>query len=357
MKTHIKSIFIFLMVGIIVNTTACRTELDEEIGSPQDQTLRENSKVADLILKTALNDGSGDNILDSSSCFNVELPVTVNVNGIEVIVDSVNDFERIEEIFNQLEDDLDDLSFIFPITLIASDFSETIIENTDQLEELLEDCEEQDEDDDIECIDFQYPFSVSVFNENSETLEIITFNNDKELYSFINNLTEDDIVNISFPITLILSDDTEVVINNLDDLENVIEDAIDDCDENDLSDQRFIKVITSQSLKIQKYKDNQSNETNNYRDYVFNFSEDGTVVITLEDNDADDSNNEITNGTWSVHTRVNGGLDATLDFGTEAPLNKLNNQWNVKKIKENRIMLDDRDGIGANRDELFFDKI
>ncbi|WP_299437674.1 hypothetical protein [uncultured Aquimarina sp.] len=356
MKTQIKPIISFLILSSIILVTGCRTELDEEIGSPQDQTLEANSKVADLILKTVMNDGSGDNILDGSSCFNIELPVTVNVNGVDVYIDSEEDFELIEEIFNQLEDDIDDLDFIFPITIISSDFSEMIIENENQLEQLIENCEDDDDDDDIECIDFQYPFSVSVFNENSELLETITFNSDNELHDFIRDLDEDDIVNISFPITVILSDGTEMVITNLEDLEDIIENAIDDCDENDLSEERFTQVITSQLLEVQKYKDNQSNETNNYRDYVFDFSEDGTVSIMLEDNDGDPSNNMITNGTWSVCTRADGGLDATLDFGTEAPLNKLNNEWNVKKIKENRIMLDDRNDPGISKDELFFDR-
>ncbi|WP_299214039.1 hypothetical protein [uncultured Aquimarina sp.] len=356
MKTQIKSIISFLMLSSIILVTGCRSELDEEIGSPQDQTLEANSKVADLILKTVMNDGSGDNILDGSSCFDIELPVTVNVNGIDVYIDSEEDFELIEEIFNQLEDDIDDLDFIFPITIISSDFSEMIIENEDQLEQLIEDCEEEDEDDDIECLDFQYPFSVSVFDSNSELLETITFNSDRELHDFIRDLDEDDIVNVNFPITVVLSDNTEIVINNLDDLEDTIEDAIDDCDENDLSEERFNQVITSKLLEVQKYKDNESNETNNYRDYTFDFSEDGTVLITLEDNDGDDSNNIITNGTWSVNTRSDGGLNATLDFGTEEPLNKLSNEWNVKKIKEKRIMLDDKDDEGNSKDELFFDE-
>ncbi|MHA7058164.1 hypothetical protein ACWGOQ_0013160 [Aquimarina sp. M1] len=357
MKAQIKSLLLCLTTSAIVMTTSCRTELDEEIGAPQESTLEANSKVADLMLKMAMNDGSEDNILDGSSCFDVALPVMVYANGVEVTIDTEDDFELIEDIFDEFEDDIDELEFIFPITLIFSDFSEEIIQNDDQLEDLIDDCEIADEDDDIECIDFLYPFSVSVFNENTELLETITFTNDRELYDFINDIDEDDIVNVSFPITLVLSDDTEIVISDLEDLEDVIEDAIDDCDENDSSDDDFTQVITSQLLEVQKYKDNQSNETNNYRGYIFDFSEDGTVAITLEDNDGDDSNNVITNGTWTLRTRIDGGLNVTLDFGTEAPLNKLNNEWNVKKIKDNRIMLDEREGEGISKDELFFDSV
>ncbi len=360
MNLQVKTLSILLMTSVMVLNTSCRTELDEEIGAPQDQTLLANSKVANLMLKTAMNDGSRDNILDSSSCFGVALPVTVNVNGVEIIIDSEEDFQLIENIFNEFEDDLDSLEFIFPITLVFGDYTELIIENEDQLEQLVEDCaedeEDEDEDDDIECIDFQYPFTVSVFNENSELFETIAFTSDRELHDFIRNLDEDDIVNIGFPITVVLSDGTEITINNLEDLEDTIEEAIDDCDENDIGEERFTQVITSQLLEVQKYKDNQSNETNNYRDYIFDFSEDGTVVITLENNDGDDTTNVITNGTWSVRTRADGGLNATMDFGADAPLNKLNNEWNVKKIKEKRIMLDDRNGEGISKDELFFDK-
>lgn len=356
MKTQIKLLLLSLTASVLFITTSCRTELDEEIGSIQEQTLTTNSKVADLILKTVMNDGSVDNIIDGSSCFNVLLPVTVVANGTELIINNEDDFEEIEAIFDQSSDDMDTLEFIFPITLIANDYNETIVNDENELETLIELCED-DEDDNIECIDFQYPLSVSVFNENSEVLETITFTNDEEFHDFINDLDDDDIVNISFPITVILSDGQEINISNLDELEEAIENVIDDCDENDVEEDRFIEVITSELLEVQKYKDNQSNETNNYRDYIFDFSDDGTVLVTLEDNDGDDTNNVTTDGTWSVQTRADGGLNITLDFGTEAPLNKLNNSWNVKKIQEKRIMLDEREGEGISKDELFFQQI
>ncbi|GAA4278746.1 hypothetical protein [Aquimarina mytili] len=359
MKTQIKRGVLFLALSFLVLLISCKTDNDEIINAPLDQVLKLNSKVATLILKTTMNDGSKDNILDGSSCFSIDLPVTINVNGLEIMIDSEQDFQIVEEIFDEFEDDLDELDLIFPITVILSDFSEIVIENDQQLEELIESCDIEDEDEDIECLDFEYPFTVSVFDPQNELIQSITFTSDKELFDFINDLDEDDIVNVDFPITVILSDGAETIINNLDQLENVIEAVIDDCDENDLTAERFTQVITIGSMKVQKYKDNENNETENYDGYVFNFYSDGTSAVTIENENDDDAQGTITttiNGTWSVTTRVDGGLNATFDFGAEEPLSKLNIEWNVKKIKDKRIMFDNRNGEGISKDELFFIK-
>ncbi len=359
MKTQIKRGALFLALSFLVFFTSCRTDTDEFINNPVGQVLKSNSKVAKLILKTTMNDGSKDNILDGSSCFSIELPVTININGLQLVIDSEKDFQIIEEIFNEFENDLDELNLIFPITIIFSDFSEIVIENDEQLEELIKNCDIDNQDEDIECLDFEYPFTVAVFDPQNELIERIAFTNDKELFDFINDLDEDDIVNINFPITVVLSDGTETIINSLNQLEDVIEAVIDHCEENDLTAERFIQVITMGSMEVQKYKDDENNETENYDGFVFNFYSDGTSTVTIKDDDEDDAQGTITttiNGTWLVTTRADGGLNATFDFGTEEPLSKLNIEWNIKKIKDKRIMLDNRVEGGISKDELFFIK-
>ncbi|WP_438424701.1 hypothetical protein [Aquimarina macrocephali] len=353
MKTQKNFISLFLPLIIVITFSSCRNESDILTETPEDQIIRPNSKVANLISKVTMNDGSIDNIIDNLTCSTVKLPITVIANGSEEIINSVEDFLIIEDIFTEFNNDTDVLEIIFPITIILNDFSEVIVENENQLKKLIKNCDNNDgdKDEDIECIDFQYPFSVSVFNSSNELLETLTFKNDKELHKFIKDLNENDIVNIGFPITVVLSDGSEISIIDLDHLENVIEDTIDDCDERDLTREHFTQVIINQTLRIQKYKDNQSNETNNYRDYIFNFSGDGTVIITNK------NDNSTIDGTWSVSTRVDGGLDTFLDFGNGAPLNKLNNKWNVKKIKDKRIMLDDRTEQEISKDELFFQQL
>jgi len=219
----------FLLLAIFLLFSACRTE-DEEIITPSEQQLlTANSNAADLITRVSTNDGSNDNILDNANCLSIQLPVTVVIDNLEIIINSEEDFDTIEDIFDEFGDDIDELDFIFPITIILSDFTEIVINDQSELETLIEECSGENEtDEDIECIDFQYPITYSIFDQNNELIDTVTIANDEEHYEFIENLDDTDIVSINFPLTLVLSNGNTVTITNILELEEVIEDAIDD---------------------------------------------------------------------------------------------------------------------------------
>ncbi|WP_074408700.1 MULTISPECIES: hypothetical protein [Aquimarina] len=350
MKTQQNFVLLFLPLIILIVFSSCRSESDIFIEDFENQPIKPTSKAADLMLKVSMNDGSTDNIIDNSTCFTVKLPVTVIANGSEEIINSVEDFQIIEDIFAEFNNDTDELEIIFPITVIFNDHTQVSVENQIELETINSNCTTNNEN--IECVDFKYPFSISVFDSQSELLQTITFKSDKELFRFLKKLKEEDIATINFPITLIFSDNTETTITSIENLEQTIEDTIDSCDDDDTTTDLFTQTITKGKWEVQKYKDNQNNETQNYKDFVFTFSEDGSVSIE------NTVTNEIIVGSWSLITRADGGLDANLEFGSQPPLDKLNNSnWNVKKTQENRIMLDDRKDDGISKDELFFKKI
>ncbi len=48
--------------------------------------------------------------------------------------------------------------------------------------------DENEEDDDIECIDFQYPISISIYNTEFEIIDTVSIANDEALYNFIESL-------------------------------------------------------------------------------------------------------------------------------------------------------------------------
>ncbi|MEL7004204.1 MAG: hypothetical protein AAFN93_15905 [Bacteroidota bacterium] len=165
------SLAMFLAVILV---TGCQDEVEEVITPPPEEAITSNSNVANLITRTTLRDGSQDNILDSSSCTSIVLPISVIANGLEITIDSIADFVVLERIFDELDDDEDLLEFIFPITVILSDHSEIVINSEEELDNILEGCIEGGNDDDIECIDFNYPISVNIFDTNSQVAEVIT---------------------------------------------------------------------------------------------------------------------------------------------------------------------------------------
>lgn len=335
MITTLKKISLIFLFSIVL-FTSCRTEEMEFIQAPQEEALVANSAIASLMQRTATNDGSMDNIIDRANCFDVQFPVTVIVNGIEVTVNSEDDLDDIEAIFDEYEDDEDILNITFPITIIQSDFTTVVINNITELNSFSAGCNGENEiDDDIECIDFQYPITASIFNTNSELIDSIVITNDDELYNFIEDLDSSTIVTINFPITVTLSDGEQININSLIELESVIENAKDDCDEDDdfdwndddcdnCSTDQLANILTSCSnWAVDKLERNDVDYEDNYSGYIFNFMSGGNITV--------ETVNWIYPGTWSINGTGN-NITVVIDIPNLPPCN---NNWVLHEIKQN----------------------
>ncbi len=335
MMKSILRVFTLLAFISTFMITSCRTEELVSIQGPPDQVLEANSTVATLIQRMVINDGSNDNIIDNSNCFNVQFPITVFVNGLEITVNSENDFDDIEAVFDEFDDDIDTLQIQFPITIILTDFSEVVINTSSELNAQSSACNgENESDDDIECIDFEYPIKASIFNTNNEVIASVTLNNDKDLYGFIDAIDKNDIINIDFPITVILFDGTEIVINNLDELERTIETYQNDCDEDDdndfndddcnnCSDNQLIGILTGcTDWRIDKLERNDSDLEDIYVGYLFDFLSDGSISVT--------SGGNLYVGTWNASGTGN-NVTVTLNMPT---LSDFNNSWNLHEIEQ-----------------------
>ncbi len=302
MNSFVKFLSLILVASLVI--TSCRKEESVLIEGPQDQALKSNSAVANHMQRTAMKYGSDDNIVDQANCFSLEYPFTVVVNGMEITVNSEEDLDTVEDILDEFDDDDDTIEIEFPITIILADFSEVTINSLDEFEAYADDCSGENEyDDDIECIDLQYPITFSVFDTNNELIDTITINSDRELYFFVEELDDDKIVNVEFPITLILSDGTEISVTNLDQLEDVIDDAKDDCDEDDDYDyndddcddcttEGLTDFITGcDGWYVKDLERNDTDLTDQYAGYTFTFDAEGNVTA--------ETSTETFSGTWA----------------------------------------------------------
>ena len=334
MKTNLLKLVFYTFLTLLL-CSSCRDEVTVDVGPSAEPALKANTALATLMQRTSLNDGSNDNIIDKANCFNLQLPVTVVVNGLELIVDSEEDFDTIEDIFDEFDDDDDTIQIIFPYSIIMSDFTVVVVNNQGEHNGFMNGCNgEHQSDNDIECIDFKYPIVVSIFDTVTEQTDRITLHNDKGMHDFIEDLDEDDIANITFPITVILSDGTEISVTNLDDLEAVIDNAKDDCDEDDdydyndddcmgCSQQQVLDILTTcTDWTIDKLELNDNDLEDNYVDYTFNFSNDGTITVQ--------ENSNTYSGTWS-----SSGMGQNMNVVINIPtLPDFNNTWNLHEIKQ-----------------------
>src|SRR5690606_17266340 len=151
-----------------------------------------SSSTGQLIQKATAKNGSYDNMVDGASCFAINFPYVVNMNGQSVPINSLEDLDRLEELLDDLEDDMLDITF--PITITLSDYSEITIKDEDQFEDMVEDCLESWDDDDIECIDFIYPLTVYSFDINLQQTGNLVVTGDMELRRYFSGLDDDDLI-------------------------------------------------------------------------------------------------------------------------------------------------------------------
>ncbi|MFK7833226.1 MAG: hypothetical protein AB8B52_08115 [Winogradskyella sp.] len=332
MKLQIKkSYFLFALVFIVL--VSCRTEDDLSIDPPTNETIKPNSTLANLMSRVAKKDGSKDNIIDKASNLTVQLPVTVMVNGIELEIIDEDGYEDIEDIIDFSEDDVDSVVIMYPIITISSDFSTNVVNSDTELLALTVNAEN---DDDIECLDFQYPITLSYFDEINEIFATLTINNDNEIFDFIEDLDQFAAVTFNFPFAVLFSDDTSQIINNIQELEAVIEATDNTCDEdddNDFDDDDDEQNCGSCSVNelenafedctewsIDKLKRDNTNLVSIYTDYMFTFNSDGTILVTEDVNTY--------SGIWVI-TEVGDDIFLTIQVDD---LPDFNDTWEVRNI-------------------------
>ncbi|MDO1499852.1 hypothetical protein Q2T40_06885 [Winogradskyella maritima] len=294
MKFQIKN---YLLVAFFALMTlfSCQNEETEIINPSETETIEANSMLANVMRSTSANSVRRDNVLDNSSCFSVDLPVTVVVSDITITITTEEDLEDLEDLLEDLEVDLPE--FVFPITIIYSDYTELVIENQDQFEALLEQC--FDDDDTIECVDFIYPISFSVFNSQFVLVDTITIEDDEALYDFLDRLEDESetlIVSLNFPVSLEYANGETTTVNTNAELADAIAMAGDDCEDDD--------YITCSVDDIKSFLKECSwtidHDVEVLDDLEITFNDDFTFVIMGEN-----LNEEVT-GNWTVEETDNG---------------------------------------------------
>lgn len=332
--------------------SSCQRESEEITPVKPKEVISPSSAVAAYIERVTLKDGSSDNIIDHASCVSLVLPVTVIVNGEQIRIDSASDFVLIEKILDHSVSDDDSVSVVFPVTVILSDHSQRTLSNQEELTAIARTCTEGGGDDDIECIDFEYPVTLSVYDSLNQAFRTVTLEDDEDLFEFFEHLKESDLAAFKFPITLVVNDGQEIAISNNDQLEDAIVNAMQGCDEDDDNDHNdddadtgaFTSALLESNWKITNYF-HEVDQTDAFAAFVFTFHPDSTVSAT-------DGSSTFT-GTWQADGD-NGMIELDLHFAEESPLDDLSEDWKLVEFNNSLISLKHSDN--EESDVLVFEK-
>lgn len=341
-----KTIKYLLMCVAVVVFISCQ---DEETLVIQDitQNLTAKSPLASLISRVSQNPTSKDNILDKSSCFNVRLPVSVIVNGKHITVSSQNDYKVVQNALDAFSNDDDVVNFVYPITIQYQSFKTELIINPDQLEDVIDNCDDDDGFDEIDCLHINYPIKISIYNADNQIAKTITIQNNKDLYNFLKDLESNVFISINYPVSITNFKGQTVVITNNSNFESSIEDGIKDCNTNSgsVGNQNFASILTNGTWHVSYYFD-ESDETSNYKGYNFTFNSNGTVVVVKEKNTIA--------GNWS--TFVNSGQDIFLLKFDDSKLDELEDDWKITEFTTTNVRLKNKNSSDGATDYLYFTK-
>jgi hypothetical protein len=329
---------------------SCQKEENEVIQDPT-QNLNKTSPLVNLLSRVSQNATSQDNVLDNSSCFSVQLPVTVIVNGENVVVATADDYQTVQDAIDAFSDDDDIVNFVYPITIQYQNFSTQVINNSDALDDVLDDCEEDDDDDfnEIDCVTINYPVVLNIYDSNNQLASTLTINNDAQFYNFIENLDDNEFIEINYPISIVDSNGNNVVISSNSQLEDIIEESIDDCDDNSGGgggSADFSDVITNGTWYVSYFFEDDDNETSDYIGYNFTFSSNGTITVVKA--------SATTNGSWTNY--VDSGDDIMdLNFD-DSNLDELEEDWEITEYSSTVVKLKNISGGDGETDYLYFTK-
>ncbi|SEL97045.1 hypothetical protein SAMN04487910_3758 [Aquimarina amphilecti] len=215
---------IILLFSFVLLTISCQEEERELIDPTLDNTIPQGSQLAQLMRGIVTHDGSFDDLVDGGNCYSINFPYTILRNGIdEIVIDQISDYDLLSE--------SDIIQIQFPITITKDDHIEEMIESDSELEVLANSCELQDED--IECIDFVYPFRFATYNSSNNIINTVEVIHDAQVYGFMDDLDETTLVAINYPLRLLLSDGTSIEVTHNNELLSEILTFETSCDEND----------------------------------------------------------------------------------------------------------------------------
>lgn len=333
------------IVGLIL--LSCQSE-ENEVIQDATQNLTNSSPLTTLVTRVTQNPTSNDNVLDNSSCFSVVLPVTVIVNGDNILVSTESDYQLVQDAIDAFSTDDDIVNFVYPITIKFQNFSTQVLQDSDDLDDVIDNCGEDDGFDEIDCITFNFPILINVYDANNQLANTITINNNVELYNFLENLEDNEYIAIQYPISLIDSNGITITITNNNQLEDAIEDSIDDCDDSPSGGGGSLilsSIITDGTWYVSYFFDD-TDETSDYTGYNFTFNTSGTALAI--------KNTTTINGTWSNY--IDSG-DEKLEFSFDGTiLDELEDDWEIIEFTATQIRLKDVSGGGGGTDYLYLTK-
>lgn len=222
-KQPIKILFFLTLISIL----GCQKEEYEVLGDDQGIVTTSDSEFHHLVQRSAMHDGSADDQVDQSPCTSIQFPYSIILADVETRVQSQADLASLLSSMDQTG--LNQVFLRFPVKVKTSSHQEVTVVNRQQMAGLQQGCRNQINQKmaPISCVQIEFPVNIFIYNTDVQQTNSETIRNKKQLYWYLENVSDAEILSFEFPIRLIYADKTFVKVNNRSAMENVIQSCID----------------------------------------------------------------------------------------------------------------------------------
>ncbi len=316
---------------------SCETESYIVKNEPQDNLLN-NAALKNKLLQVSQYPTAIDNIIDGTSCFAVNFPVTVMANNQTVVINDASDYQQVRDIFGASAADTDSVVIQFPITVTYTDYSERTMASQTEFSNAMAACLASVE---LSCIDLLYPLGIKAYDFNNQFAEAFTLGNEEALHGFLNHQSNYGAYTFSYPLTLYDPEGNGISVADNTALESAIDGYTDDClallDPGTIDPEPdFTEVITGGTWYV-SYFFRDTDQTSDYTAYDFTFNPDGSVIV---------SGANPNTGTWQSYTD-SGDLVAEYTFSSSS-LEELEEDWTVTEFSPTLIKMEHVSGGGSD---------
>jgi hypothetical protein len=208
--------------------------------SENTEALNSGSQLTTVLKAMSVNNTEADNVIDSTSCYKVKLPVDVVVNGVQINVASATDYDTVAGIMNGSPNDIDSVSLVFPITVEDSDYVETVVSNQQVFNAMVSGCIVINNESFSDCVSLAFPVTIYSYDSGFQIQETFVLHNNKELYTVLQNLGPNGYYSIGYPVSLNIKGGASVTVNNNNDLLEAINNAFDGCEQGGCTNPRVL---------------------------------------------------------------------------------------------------------------------
>ena len=155
-----------------------------------------------------------------------------------------------------------------------------IIETDSELNSLLTRVtSDENNEDAISSIDFEYPISISIFDTSFDVADTENIDSDIQFSSFLETLEDDVIASLNYPVTLFYEDLSTIQVENNQVLENTLAEAITINDSDPAMVQDCTQATIIESLPNCKWNISRYSANEEFEDFIIFFNENNTLSI------------------------------------------------------------------------------